>query len=290
MEIAGITTDARLRAVNGTRAPSLTGNLSIAGTVNSITLADAATGTISITGTTGSATIAVTNATGESLTSSESIQSIRSTSWAPATAGNRNIVPRVHRADYRLPARPGENIASSSVGTVSAGSITASTWTLTGSLREYYYGVCPGTHRDSRWQRWSNQFARHAITGRPSSIRRETSPRLRRPVWWAVNLLQAVATLDSNGIPTAFAAAATISYSNHWPWRVQQFAHWRTIAGADEPRRNITTDNGGKPFGLAAHQMHIVYGNFERAKRLTLRKVTSGDAGNSGSRQGRYHR
>ena len=86
-------------------------------------------------------------------------------------------------------------------------------------------------------------------------------------------IIAGTATFDSNGIPTAFPTAATLSmvaigrggFSNS------------LIAAQTLGQINlgaVTTDNFGKPFGLAAHQITSLMA-IPGGKRLTLRKVTS---------------
>ena len=269
VEIAGITTDAGLRAVNGTRV-SLTGNLSIAGTVRSITLANAAFGTIAITGTSGTVAIVTGNADGESLTSSEAIQSIRATSWGPGTSGSPAAMSAPSIGRISVTGRLGENITAGSVAIVSAGSVSASSWTVTGLLSSVTTSSVAGliVTAGSVGRINSRGTVTDTVVDSSGNITSIAATGL-----VASTITAGTATLDSNGIPTAFAVAGTIGAVT-----LGRGGFSSSLIGAQTLGQlnlgTIVSDNGGTPFGLAGHQI-VALTTTIGVKHLVLRRATS---------------
>lgn len=267
VSLAGITTSTNIGSITGTGA-TLAGNLTAAGTVGTINLGAANSGTISV-GTAGrSLNLKVGSASDEAVSSTGAIGSITAKSWTTGGAISATAINRI--------ADTGElnaEITTPTLGQVTAGSITYSTWTISGKLAGITAGsitqlnltagiVGPITDRGA---------AEGDVINSAGNI-------------GAVNALSmsgtrieaGVDSADANGLATAFSADDKIAsvvigkggFSNS------------VIDAGTLPRVSLGTlssSNGGTPFGLASSDIVSLTATID-GKRVTISRATSADA------------
>jgi peptidyl-prolyl cis-trans isomerase A (cyclophilin A) len=270
VNLAGITSDGSLRAINATRV-SLAGNLTIGGSIQNITLGTASGGTLAINGTSGALSLVLGTATGEALTSAQTIGSIKASSWVPADSGSPALIsaPAINRMTVTKELDENLSIAGN-LGTVTAGSISPSTWTVGGSASSVTAGTISGLALTS------GSIGRITARGAIANMTAVSAGNIGSISAFSLvgsKVSAGTATRDSNNIPTAFTTAATITaitlgrggFSNSLI--TAQSLGRLTLNG-------IFSANGGTPFGVAAHQILALTATVD-GKRLTLNRVTT---------------
>lgn len=269
VEIGSITSDGDLRTINATRG-ALSGDLTIAGTVSRIALDSATGGTITISGTGGSATLAISTATGEAVASSEAIAAVQATSWVAASGGASAQFSAPSISRLNVTRELNADLATGNVGNVTAGSITASTWNLSGALTTLSTGSITGLDLTAA--------AIDRITDRGAATNDTVSSSGNITAIAALSLSgtridAGDPTLDADGLPTGFPTSASIrtvtvgrgGFSNS----AIGAASFGTVTLGP-----ISSSNGGTPFGIGAHQITLLTATVD-GKRLTLRNTAS---------------
>jgi cyclophilin family peptidyl-prolyl cis-trans isomerase len=271
VEIGSITADGDVRAINASRG-ALSGDITTVGSVGRIQLASATGGTITINGTGGTLALVVGTATDEAVNSSEAIASVQSTSWA-ASAGAPSpafAAPSVGRLTVRQELNA--NVTAGNVAAVNAGSITASSWDVSGALTSLTAGSMTGLSLSA------GNIGRINARGVATNVTVDSAGNIASVSAQGLSGSRIEAgspTLDSNGIPTAFAASGTLSTIN-----VGRFGFSNSVIGAPSLGRvNLgatASANGGTPFGIAGHSIAMLLARVD-GKRLSLRNVSSAD-------------
>jgi peptidyl-prolyl cis-trans isomerase A (cyclophilin A) len=272
VEIGSITADSDFRAINAARG-AVSGNITIAGAVGRIQLASATGGTITINGAGGTLALVVGTATDESVNSSEAIASVQATSWAASAGGTSSplfTAPSIGRFTVRQELNTG--VTTANIGSASAGSITGSSWSVSGAVTTLTAGSITGlTLAAGSVGRINDRGAATNVNvnsaGNITSIAAQT---------FAGSKIEAGSpTLDANGIPTAFASSGTISSVT-----VGRGGFSNSVIGAPSLGRvnlgPVSSTNGGVPFGLAAHSIASLLATVD-GHRLSLRNVSSAD-------------
>lgn len=269
VEIGSITADGDLRAINATRG-ALSGDLTVAGAVSRIALDTAMGGIIDLGGPGGSATLAIPTVTNETVDSSQAIAAVQATSWGAANGQGSAQFTAPSIARFTVKGNLSAELVSGNVGTVSAGSITASSWTLSGVLTSLSTGsmtdvalTAAGVGR---------------ITDRGAATDDTLSSGGNITAFSALSLTgtridAGDPTLDANGLPTAFPTPTSIrtvtigrgGFSNS---AIAAASLGTVTLGA------ISSSNGGTPFGLGAEQITLLTATVD-GKRLSLRNPSS---------------
>jgi peptidyl-prolyl cis-trans isomerase A (cyclophilin A) len=264
LNIAGITADGDLRAINGNRV-ALTGDLSVAGSIKNITLNSVLNGTLTIGGSGSALVLSVGSDNGAAINSSEPIQSIQASSLMPTQGINAPSIARI-----TVSGQVDTNITAGSLGTVTAGTIGPGIWTVAGAVSNVTAGGITGLNLTA------------ASVGRITSrnaINNST-------ILSAGNITSAVAailsgttieagspTRGSNGLPLSFAVAATISTVT-----IGRGGFSNSVIGAASLGHlalgPVPSSSGSVPFGIVGHQILTLTATVE-GKRLSLRNTTS---------------
>lgn len=271
VEIGSITDDGSLRAVNAARG-AISGDLTVAGSVTRIQLASATGGTITIGGTGGSVTLAIANATGEAVNSSETVAAVQSTSWVASGDGTSAAFDAPAVGRFTVARELNANITAGSVAAVSAGSITASTWSVSGAVTTLTAGSITGLSLAA------GSVGRVNDRGAATNVALNSSGNITSVSALSLSGTRIEAgnpTLDANGIPTAFPTPATISAVT-----IGRGGFSNSVIGASALGRlslgAISSTNGGTPFGLAGSSVVSLLATID-GKRLSLRNVSSAD-------------
>lgn len=269
VEIGSITSDGNLRTVNATRG-ALSGDLTIAGTVGRIALNSATAGTITVGGTGGSLVLAIQSATGEAVASSEAIASVQSTSWVAAADGTtaQFSAPSIGRFSVRQELNA--DMVASGLTSVNAGSITASTWSVDGTLTNLSAGSITGLNLTAG--------AIGRITDRGAAVNDvvNSSGNIAAISALSMNGTRIDAgdpPVDANGLPTAFPNSASIRTVTIGRGGFSNSA----IAAASLGNLNlgpVTSTNNGTPFGLGASQISLLTATVD-GNRLIVRNPAS---------------
>jgi hypothetical protein len=162
------------------------------------------------------------------------------------------------------------NVSAATVGLVSAGSITSSTWAITGNLAGITAGSITGLNLSAgkigaitdRGAATNDTFNSGANIGIVSALSLT-----------GTRIYAGGPTLDAGGIPTAFPADDTISAVV-----VGKGGFSNSIIGGGTLARvslgPVTSTNGGTPFGVAAHKILSLIATVD-GKRLALARATS---------------
>lgn len=271
VQIGTITSDGDLRAISGARA-AVSGDITLGGSVGRVQLASATGGTITVNGTGGRLALVVASATDEAVSSSEAIASVQSTTWA-ASAGNASApfaAPSIGRVTVRQELNAA--VTTASIGAVSAGSITASSWNVSGAVTTLSAGSITGLTLAA------GNVGRINDRGAATNLTVNSAGNVAAVTALSMNGTKIEAgspTLDAGGIPTAFASSGTITAVN-----VGRGGFSNSIIGAPALGRlnlgAITSTNGGTPFGIAASSIASLLATVD-GKRLSLRNVSSAD-------------
>ena len=197
VSLAGISTDANIGSITASRA-SLAGGLAVAGTVGTINLNAVSGGTIAVDSSGRSLALRVGSATDESVSSAGTIASITAGSWTtgggmPAAAINRIADTGELNAEISTP----------TLGLVTAGSITSSTWAISGKLTGITAGSITGLNLSAGvigpiTDRGAAQGDAITTTGNIGAITALSMSGTR--------IEAGVDSADANGLATAFAA------------------------------------------------------------------------------------
>lgn len=269
VEIGSITDDASLRDINATRG-ALSGDLMIAGSAARITLNSATGGTITVGGTGGAVALAIASATGEAVTSSEAIASVQSTSWLAAGNGTsaQFSAPSVGR--FTVTRELNADLVAASVAAVNAGSITASTWSVDGTLTSLSAGSITGLNLTA------GSIGRITDRGAATQDVVNSSGNIA-----AISALSMTGTridagnppLDASGLPTMFPTPATIRSVSVDRGGFSDSAIGAASLGSVN-LGSVSSTNGGTPFGVGAHQISLLTATVD-GKRLILRNPAS---------------
>jgi cyclophilin family peptidyl-prolyl cis-trans isomerase len=271
VEIGTIASDGDLRAISGARA-AVSGDVTIAGSVGRVQLASATGGTITVNGAGGRLALVVASATDEAVNSSEAIASVQSTTWAAST-GNASApfaAPSIGRFTVRQELNAA--VTTASIGSVSAGSITASSWNVSGSVATFTARSITGLTLAA------GNVGRINDRGAATNLTVSSAGNITAVTALSMNGTKIEAgspTPDAGGIPTAFSTSGTINTVN-----VGRGGFSNSIIGAPALGRlnlgAITSTNGGTPFGIAASSIASLLARVD-GKRLSLRNVSSAD-------------
>lgn len=269
VEIGSITSAGAIRTINATRG-ALSGDLTVAGTVSKIALDSATGGTISISGTSGSATLAISTATGETFASSEAIAAVQATSWVAASGGAsaQFAAPSISRISVTRELNA--DLVTGNLGTVNAGSITASTWTLTGALTSLSTGSIAGLELTAA------SIGRMTDRGAATNDTVSSAGNITAIAALSMSGTRIDAgdpTLDANGLPTAFPTSASIRTVMVGRGGFSNSAISATSLG-NVTLGSISSNNGGTPFGVGAAQITLLTATVD-GKRLSLRNPAS---------------
>jgi cyclophilin family peptidyl-prolyl cis-trans isomerase len=274
IEIAGITTDGDLRAIAGTRV-SLSGDLLVAGSIRSLTLASASSGTITIDGASGAVALAIGAATGEAVTSSEPIQSIRATSCEPGAFSSAATITAPSVGSIIVTKDFQANISAGSIGTVSAGSISPGTWTIVGSVAGIVAGSITGLNVSAAGIQ--RIVSRGAVTNL-LALSTGNIALVSAASFSGSEITAGGATPGTNGFPSGFTTAAVIGTVT-----VGRGGFSNSILAAPKFNRlnlgAIPSSNNGTPFGVVASKIgslaaavdgkHLVMSNVTTAQKVT---------------------
>jgi peptidyl-prolyl cis-trans isomerase A (cyclophilin A) len=267
--LTGITTDANVGAIGGRL--SLTGDLTAAGTIRSLTLANVSGGTITISGTAGATVLNLGTSTGESVTSSEPIQSLQATSFDPAAGGGDVSIsaPSITRLAVTKDLQA-DVTTTGNLGAVTAGSISTSNWAVGGSLASISAGAIDGLSLTAGAIR--TVVSRGAITN--SQVDSTGNVALISAVSLSASeFIAGVPTPGAGNIPAGFAVPATITAVI-----VGRGGFSNTVIAAQTVTRvvlgPIASGNGGNLFGVAASKIGLLTATIDK-KPLTLRNVTT---------------
>jgi cyclophilin family peptidyl-prolyl cis-trans isomerase len=271
VNIGAITSASDLRAINAPQA-AVSGSMTFSGALGRLALGTASGGTITVSGTTGTLALQLAGAaTGESINSTEAIASILAKSWtgaSGATGLGTITAPSVSRINIR-----GEfdaTITAGSLGPVTAGSIAAGAWGVTGSSSSVIAGSITGLvlHAASVGRVNSRGTISHSLINSSGNVT-------------AVNALgltgseinAGTPTVDASGIATGFTTAAgigsvTLGRSGFSNSLILASTLGRLTLGA------IPSQNGGNPFGVAGHTIQSLTATVD-GKRLALFRVTT---------------
>jgi cyclophilin family peptidyl-prolyl cis-trans isomerase len=269
VEIGSITSDGNLRTINATRG-ALSGNLTIGGTVSRVALNSATGGTIAISGTGGAAALAIPTATGEAVASSQAIASVQSSSWVAASGGASAQFSAPSITRFAVTHELNADLVSGNVGTVTGGSITASTWSLTGALTGLSAGSITGLDLTAASiGRITDRGA--ATNDNVSSAGNITA--IAAQTFSGTRIDAGDPTLDANGLATAFPTPAsirtvTVGRGGFTNSTINAASFGNVTLGP------ISSSNGGTPFGVGTHQITLLTATVD-GKRLTLRNPAS---------------
>jgi cyclophilin family peptidyl-prolyl cis-trans isomerase len=267
--IAGITTDGDLRAIAGTRV-SLSGDLVVAGSIRSLTLASASSGTITIGGAGGAVALAIGAATGEAVISSEPIQSIRATAWQPGAFSSPATITAPSVGSISVTKDFQANISAGSIATVSAGSISSGTWTISGSVGGIVAGSITGLNVSAAGIQ--RIVSRGAVTNL-LAISTGNIALVSAASFSGSEITAGGATPGANGFPTGFATPAVIGTVS-----VGRGGFSNSILAAPTFNRlnlgAIPSNNSGTPFGVVARKIASLAATVD-GKRLVLSNVTT---------------
>jgi cyclophilin family peptidyl-prolyl cis-trans isomerase len=265
VEIGGITSDGNLRAINATRG-AVTGNVTIAGSVGRIALSSITGGTITVGGSGGSLTLAIPSVTAEGVASSEAIGSVQSSSWVATSGGSSSQFSAPSIGRFTVTHELNANLMAGNVGTVTAGSVTPSTWSLSGALKSLSAGSIAGLVLSAA------SIGRITDRGAASNdtINSAASITALTALSMSGSRIDAGSpTLDANGLPTAFGTPATIR-----TFTIGRGGFSNSAIGAQSfgnvSLGPISSANNGTPFGVAAQQISLLTATVD-GKRLTLR-------------------
>jgi hypothetical protein len=271
IHLTGITTDANI-GVLGTARVSVTGDVTVAGTIRSLSLGSITGGTLTITGTTGTATLNLGTTADLSVNSSEAIQSLSATSFGPSSSDVSEpaiTAPSIARLAVRT--NLGTDITTTgNVGPVTAGTITTGNWSIGGSIASVSAASITDlmlTAGDLR-----TIISRGAISD--SHVVSTGNVSLISAVSMSGSQFSAgVTTPGNDNIPSGFSTAATITsvsvgrggFSNS-VIAAQTLNH--VALGA------FSSSNDGTRFGVAASKIALLTATID-GKRLTLSRVTT---------------
>lgn len=265
VSLAGISTDASIGSITASRA-TLAGGLSVAGTVGTINLDTVSGGTIAIDSAGRATALNVGSATGETLSSAGSIASITTKSWTSgamsATAINRIADTGELNAQITAP----------TLGLVTAGSITSSTWAISGKLTGITAGSITGLNLAAGLigpitDRGAAQADAITSTGNIGAITALSMSGTR--------IEAGVDSADANGLATAFSADDKIASVV-----IGRGGFSNSVIDAETLSRvslgTLSSSNGGVPFGLASSDIVSLTATID-GKRVTLSRATSAE-------------
>lgn len=264
VSLASITTSAAIGSINGTGA-TLAGDLTAAGTVGTINLGSANSGTISVGAAGRSLNLKVGSASSEAVSATGAIASITAKSWTSGGAISATAINRITDTGEL-----NAEIDTPTVGQVMAGSITASTWSISGKLAGITAGSITQLNLDAGiigpiTDRGTAQTVAITSTGSIGAI---------RALGMSGTRIEAgVDTSDDNGLATAFSAndkiaSVTIGKSSFSNSVIDAETLSRVSLGA------LSSSNGGTPFGLASSDIVSLTATID-GKRVTISRATS---------------
>lgn len=270
--IASITPSGDLGAFNGSKV-ALDGSLSATGSVGRVTLGSATGGAITVGGSARALTLAVGSASSEAVTSSEPIASLTATSWTTVSElGSPSTISAPSISRLSVTTTLNANVSTGSLGQATVGSITPSTWSVSGALTGLTAGSITGLNLSAA------SVGRLTDRGTASNLIVNSAGSIT-----AVSALGFSATqieagnppLDASNIPTAFPTAATIGAVT-----VGKGGFSNSVFGASTLGRvslgGVNSANNGTPFGVASHDIVSMTVTVD-GKRLSLARVTSAD-------------
>lgn len=267
VDVNSITADASLRGIVGPQT-AVSGPISVAGTLNTLTLAQATGSSITVSGTGGTLTLNIATVSGESINSSEATI-VAGRSWgasAPATISAPSITRVAVTGEFDA------SVSAGTMGTTTAGSISGGTWTLSGSAANVTAGSITGlsltaaavgrvTSRgaiDNSLVNSASNIAAVSAAGMSGSKVEAGSP-----------------PLDASGIPTGFPNPGTLTALT-----IGRGGFSNSVIGAPSLGRvnlsSVTSTNGGIPFGVAAHQIVALLAVVD-GKKLSLKNISTAD-------------
>lgn len=273
VEIASITTDGDLRAINAARG-SLLGNLTAVGSIGRILLANASTGAITVNGTSGALSMTVGTAGSEFINSAEPIALLQARTWVIASNAQNITTPGTIAAPsvgrVLVNGEFHANLTAGSLGPVTAGSITPGTWNITGAATSITAGSITGLALSAASV--GRVTSRGAISGSQVASSGDVTSVAAASLSGS-QILAGNPPLGAGSVPTASPTAATIGAVT-----VGRGGFGSSVIGASSLGRlslgAVTSTNGGTPFGVAAHQIVSLIAVVD-GKRLFLRNVTT---------------
>lgn len=266
VSLAGITTDANIGSISGSRA-TLAGDLTAAGTVGTVNLAAANSGTISVGAAGRSLNLRVGSASGESVSSTGAIASISAKSWTNGGAIAATSIN--HIADT---GELNAQITTPALGLVTAGSITSSTWSISGKLAGISARSISGLNLSAGLigpitDRGAAQGDVINSTGNIGAITALSMSGTR--------IEAGVDSADANGLATAFSANAKIASVV-----IGKGGFSNSVIDAETLSHvnlgTLSSSNGGVPFGLASSDIVSLTAIID-GKRVTISRATSAD-------------
>ena len=263
--ISEISTDGDVRTISAAKV-ALTGNVTIGGSVGSSVMLDTLnSGTFTVNGSSGAFSLVLSTSSAENIASSEAISSLQATSLTGSPTIN---VPSIGRVN--ITGQIAANITAGTLGPLTAGIIGSSTWTISGAVGNITTGGINGLNLTGATI--GRITSRQAING-STVISAADITAIAAAVFSGSKFEAASPTFGSNGIPTAFGSAGTITsvvvgrggFSNS----VIAAPTLGNLALGATP-----SSNGGTPFGVAAHTIAVLTARID-GKLLSLRNVMS---------------
>jgi peptidyl-prolyl cis-trans isomerase A (cyclophilin A) len=270
--IAGLTSDGDLGAVNASRA-TLNGSLTVPGSISRVVLGAASGGTISVGGSGRSLALSVGTASSEAVSSAEAISSLTGTSWTTVSElGSPSTISAPSIGRLSVKQAMNANVSTGKLGQATVGSITPSSWSVTGAVGGITAGSIMGLNLSagSIGRIADRGDAVNSVVNSAGNIGAVSALGITGSRFYAGG-----PTNDGNGIPTAFPTAATINSVI-----VGRDGFGNSVIGAAALGRvslnAVGSINAGTPFGVAAHTISFLSATVD-GKRFSATRVTSAD-------------
>jgi cyclophilin family peptidyl-prolyl cis-trans isomerase len=271
--IAGISADNNLGAVNASKA-SLSGSLTVPGSIGRILLGAASGGTIMVNGSARPLTLSVGTASSEGVNSSEAIASLTAGSWTTVSElGSPSTISAPSIGRLSVSKTLNAHIATTGdLRQANVGTITTSTWSVSGAVGGIAAGSITGLNLSagSVGRITSRGDATNVVVNSTGNIAAISAPGLIGSRFYAGG-----PTNDASGIPTAFPTSAAINSVI-----VGRDGFNNSVIGAATLGRlnlgNVPSTNGGTPFGLGTHTIASLLAKVD-GKRFSVARVTSED-------------